>query len=210
MEDAERKGTICPPVEHAHSCGVAALARRLFLTGAVLTGLGLAAGDKAMGEAAGADERPQAGDRFVFAEGDHEGSEIKPGDLPLGGPQVTAWPKDPKSGVVRDGSRLNQVLMLRLDPASLGNDTQSRAAEGIVAYSAICTHEQCPVTGWVEDEGRHVLKCFCHNSEFDPRAEAEVISGPAPRRLPALPVKIDNGALVAAGTFIGMVGLRPG
>jgi Rieske Fe-S protein len=186
------------------------LARRCFLKAAVVAGLGLAAVDETTGEgSSAADERPQAGDRFVFAEGDHEGSEIKPGDLPLGGPQVMAWPKDPKSGVVRDGSRLNQVLLLRLNPASLGGDTQSRAAEEIVAYSAICTHEQCPVTGWVEDEGRHVLKCFCHNSEFDPRSEAEVISGPAPRRLPALPIKIVNGALVAAGAFIGKVGLRP-
>ena len=60
---------------------------------------------------------------------------------------------------------------------------------------------------WVEDEGKHVLKCFCHNSEYDPRANANVIFGPAPRRLP---VRIDDGALVAAGTFLSKVGFRPG
>lgn len=120
---------------------------------------------------------------------------------------MLAWPKDPKSGVVRDGSRLNQVVLLRLDPASLDDETRAHAADGTVAYSAICTHAQCPVDGWVEDEGKHVLKCFCHNSEYDPRANANVIFGPAPRRLP---VRIDDGALVAAGTFLSKVGFRPG
>ena len=102
------------------------------------------------------------------------------------------------------------MVLLRLDPASLDDETRAHAADGTVAYSAICTHAQCPVDGWVEDEGKHVLKCFCHNSEYDPRANANVIFGPAPRRLPALPVRIDDGALVAAGTFLSKVGFRPG
>jgi Rieske Fe-S protein len=186
-------------------------ARRAFLKAALLAGLGLPLVDEALGdESPAANERPREGDLFVFAEGEHKGSEIKPGDLPLGGPQVLAWPKDPKSGVVRDGSRLNQVLLLRLDPASLNDETRAHAAEGAVAYSAICTHAQCPVDGWVEDQGRHVLKCFCHNSEYDPQANAKVIFGPAPRGLPALPVRINDGVLLAAGTFLGKVGFRPG
>ena len=95
-------------------------ARRMFLKSALLVGLGLPLVDEALGdESPAASERPQEGDRFVFAEGEHKGTEVKPSDLPLDGPQAFAWPKDPKSGVVRDGSRLNQVLLLRLDPASL-------------------------------------------------------------------------------------------
>src|SRR5689334_16955425 len=91
--------------------------RRRFLETALLAGLALPLVEPALAdEASAADERPQEGDKFVFAEGEHEGSEIKPGDLPLGGPQVLAWPKDPKRGVVRNGSRLNQVLLVRLDP----------------------------------------------------------------------------------------------
>jgi hypothetical protein len=34
-----------------------------------------------------------------------KGAEIKQSDLALGGPLVLAWPKDAKSGVVRDGSQ---------------------------------------------------------------------------------------------------------
>ena len=70
--------------------------------------------------------------------------------------------------------------------------------------SAICSHAGCPVTGWVVGEaGKQVFKCFCHNSEYDPRQNANVVFGPAPRRLAALPVKLDGGALVVAEKFIG-------
>jgi Rieske Fe-S protein len=182
-------------------------ARRLFLKSALLVGLGLPLVDEALGgESPAANERPREGDRFVASEGG--GSELKPSDLPLDGPPVFVWPKDPKSGVVRDGSRLNQVLLLHLDPASLDGETQAHAADGLLAYSAICTHAQCPVNGW--DKARHVLKCYCHDSEYDPRANANVVFGPAPRNLPALPVRIDGGLLVAAGTFIGRVGSSSG
>ena len=62
------------------------------------------------------------------------------------------------------------------------------------------------MTGWVEDDGRHVLKCFCHNSEYDPREQAKVVFGPAPRHLAMLPVKLVDGALTVAQGFIGKVG----
>ena len=184
--------------------------RRTFLKTALLSGLSFQLIGKALAEETSfANERPQAGDRFVFAQGEHEGTAIKASDLPLGGPPALAWPKDPKTGVVRDGSRLNQVLLLRLEPGSVGDETRASAADGIVAYSAICTHAQCPVNGWVEEEGKWVLKCFCHNSEYDPRQNAQVVFGPAPRRLPALPIKVEDGEVVARGTFLGRVGFHP-
>ena len=210
-------GTACQLGRDPHgstpqpACEFVVPARRMLLKSALLVGFALPLVDEAIGdESPAASEHPQEGDRFVFTEGEHKGTELKPTDLPLNGPPVLAWPKDPKSGVVRDGSRLNQVLLLRLDPASLDDETRAQAADGTVAYSAICTHEQCPVDGWVEDGGRHVLKCFCHDSEYDPRANAKVISGPAPRNLPALPMRIDDGLLVAAGTSLSKVGSRPG
>ena len=59
-----------------------------------------------------------------------EGEAIAPADIPPGGPQVMAWPMDPTTKVVRDGSRLNQVLLLRLDPEEFDEDTRPRSAEG--------------------------------------------------------------------------------
>src|SRR6266853_5091969 len=88
----------------------------------------------------GSDERPQKADVLVLSEGEHAGKIIDPQDLTLGGPPVRAWPKDPKTSVIRNGSRLNEVLVVKLDPAELDDETRSRAADGIVAYSAICSH----------------------------------------------------------------------
>jgi rieske iron-sulfur protein len=163
-------------------------------------------------ERPGSDKRPQQRDLLVVAEGEREGELIKPEDLKLGGPPLFAWPKDPATAVIRDGSRLNELLVVRLAPEELDEATQPRAADGIVAYSAICTHAGCPVTAWMKAaEGEHdVFKCMCHNSEYDPRRAAEVVFGPAPRRLAALPLAIVDGALVVAGTFVGRVGAQQG
>ena len=161
----------------------------------------------------GSDERPQKGDLLVFSEGDREGKVIAAADLPRGGPPVHAWPQDPRTSVVRSASRLNEILIIRLDSAELDEPTRERAVEGIVAYSAICAHAGCPVTAWVKSDAgdRDVFKCMCHNSEYDPRADAQVVFGPAPRRLAALPLALADGSLSVAGNFIGEVGgTRPG
>jgi rieske iron-sulfur protein len=158
----------------------------------------------------GSDERPQKGDFLVQSEGEHAGQVIRPGDLKLDGPPVHAWPKDPKSSVIRDGSRLNEIVLVKLDPGELDDETRSRSADGIVAYSAFCTHAGCSVTGWLKAEtaDKDVLKCFCHNSEFNPRESAQVVFGPAPRRLAALPLVVADGSLTVAAPFIGKVGAQ--
>ena len=180
--------------------------RRTFIKLAFVTGAGLSLDSLAAGESEAANARPQAGDRFVFAEPDREGVEITPADLSVGGSQVQAWPMDSASKTVRSGSRLNRVLLVRLDPASLDEETRAHAAEGIVAYSAVCTHQQCFVSAWNQEQ--QVLHCPCHQSDYDPRHNAKVVAGPAPRALPALPLKIVDGVLTAAGPFLGRVGAR--
>jgi Rieske Fe-S protein len=152
--------------------------------------------------------RPREGDRFVFAAGDRQGQVITPSALSVGGPPVIAYPVDPATGLVRDGSRLNEVLVIRLDAADLTAETFSSAADGIVAYSAICTHAGCEVSAWRGEE--KILHCPCHDSLFDPKDGARVVGGPARRRLSRLPLKIVNGELVAAAGFSGRVGFQPG
>ena len=148
---------------------------------------------------------PTPGDQFVFVLGDRKGEVIAAEDLPVGGPQELAYPMEPRSKVVRDGSRLNQVLLIRLAPADLTPDTRTNSADGIAAYSAICTHQGCDVSQWMVD--KKVLLCVCHGSEFDPRDRAKVVFGPAPRRLAILPLTIQEGVLVVAGPFKGRPGL---
>ncbi len=190
--------------------------RRALLLAALATSAGLATEGiapravAADDEPPGSDERPQKGDLLVQSEGEQEGKLIKPDDLKLGGPPLHAWPKDPKTSVVRSGSRLNEILIVRLDPAELDEDTRKHAADGIVAYSAICAHAGCPVTDWVKGEGldKYVFKCPCHNSEYDPREGAQVVFGPAPRHLAALPLAMVDGQLTVAAPFIGKVGAQ--
>ena len=148
--------------------------------------------------------RPQQHDRFVFALGSRAGEVVAPDDVVLGEPQLFAYPMDPTTAVVRDGSRLSQVMLVRLDPSDLTDETLARAADGIVAYSGVCSHTGCDVTEWLS--GPRMLLCPCHDSEFDPADAARVDIGPAPRRLAALPLDIVDGALVAAGSFLGRVG----
>jgi len=218
MSESDRSATtslesISADLETATPSGPDPTRRALILT-ALATGAYLASSRSAAADEdqPGSDERPQKADVLVFSEGEHAGEVIKPQDLKLGGPPVHAWPRDSKTSVVRKGSRLNELLVVRLDPAELDDETRSRAADGIVAYSAICSHAGCPVTGWLKGAAgdNDVLKCFCHNSEFDPRHSAEVVFGPAQRRLAALPLAVADGSLTVAATFVGKVGQQAG
>ncbi|MGW7459079.1 Rieske (2Fe-2S) protein [Streptomyces sp. NPDC054797] len=66
-------------------------------------------------------------------------------------------------------------------------------AEGqYTAFSAQCTHAGCVLDKIVEGEGN----CPCHGSRFDV-ATGKVVKGPATDPLPAVPVKVENGKLIA-------------
>lgn len=62
-----------------------------------------------------------------------------------------------------------------------------------VAYSAVCTHQRCTV-----DYRGGQLACPCHGSIFDPANGAEVVSGPAQRPLPEIPVEVRDGEVYKA------------
>jgi Rieske Fe-S protein len=151
-------------------------------------------------------ERPKEGDLLVSIDSESP-VPLQPKDIPIGGPPVVAWGMDQVGNLVRKGSRLNKVLLLRLDPATLVGVTQERAADGVVAYSAICPHAGCEVDAWVEDQ--KILECSCHYSRYNPRNGAAVLDGPAPRALPALPLKIVDGNLAVAKPFTARVGVLP-
>jgi rieske iron-sulfur protein len=149
---------------------------------------------------------PQVGDRLVFLTGPKKGAPIRSDDLELGGPQAQTYPAGP-NGVVRDGTRLNLVIVARIGADGVSEETRARSADGVVAYSGVCTHQACPVNMWAAEIKDFV--CSCHGSTYDPRNGAEVLAGPAPRPLPALPLKSENGLLTVAGGFTGRVGMEP-
>jgi len=146
----------------------------------------------------------QPGDRLAFASWDEDPRPVTPADVVLDAAPLSVYPQDGASGVTRENSRLNQILLLRLDPASLDDATRARAIDGIVAYSAICTHAACAVSEWAADK-RHLV-CPCHSSEYDPAKGAARVTGPTARPLPALPIKLVADKLVIDGPFSAALG----
>ncbi len=150
--------------------------------------------------------RPQAGDELVFDEGPLQGEVVRPGLLELHARPVSALARDPASGVVRDGSRLNRVMLVRLVAERLTPRFRPNAAAGVVAYSAVCTHTGCDVFNWDAEQLR--MACPCHESQFDIYDGARVVGGPAPRPLAMLPLEIVDDAVRVAGPFRGRVGFQ--
>ena len=151
--------------------------------------------------------RPAAGDLLVKV-GDKDQAPIAVADIAVSGNPVMAWAMSPETKVVKSGSRLNRILLIRLDSAALAETTRARSADGVIAYSAICTHTGCEVGTYLAEEQQ--LYCECHQSKFDPRDQARVTDGPAPRNLPALPLRIVDGRLVVAGPFTTRPGFEQG
>ena len=157
----------------------------------------------------GSSEPPTEGDHIVFAYGEHAGKPIAPDDLAMGVEQIFAFPQDPASKVVRNGTRLNQLIVVRLSVEGMSEATLNRSADGVVAYSGVCSHTGCDVTDWNEEFVR--FQCPCHESQFDPNDAARVVGGPAPWPLAAVPLKISDGLVTVAGGFEGRVGfMQPG
>ena len=148
---------------------------------------------------------PQAGDEIVFAKGDKKGQTVTVADLAQVGTILECWAKDPASGAVRSGNRLNRILLMHLEPATLDEATAKRAADGMVAYSGFCTHAGCFIENLRPEDD--VIYCHCHGSMFDPKAGAKVVGGPAKGPLAGLPVKIADDKLIVAGPFEGKLGV---
>jgi Rieske Fe-S protein len=109
---------------------------------------------------------------------------------------------DPVSKIVRKANRLNEILLIRLNPLAPG-ERQPNAADEVLAYSALCPHAGCDVTQWISETG--ILECDCHSSEFDAKADGRVAGGPAARPLPPLPLKVEGAVLVVAKPFATLI-----
>ena len=151
-------------------------------------------------------KRPQEGDFLAFQKGEKKGEIIREEHVPMEGPVVMAFPMDPETGIIRKKSRLNQVLILRVEPSSLSEKTQVNAVNGIVAYSSVCSHQGCVINTWNEEKQR--ILCMCHGSGFDARNEGKALNGPAVRRLAGLPLTTQDGVLVVREKFNGRVGAK--
>jgi Rieske Fe-S protein len=135
------------------------------------------------------------GDQLVYSavtSGAAAGDPVKAGDIQQG-KSVQAFPK---------GKADNQQNLIEIVRIAAGN-----GKEGLVAYSAICTHLGCVVQAQLNQANQ--IACPCHNSHFDPSNNAAVVGGPAPRPLPSLPIDVgQDGIITAAGPFSAKVGVE--
>lgn len=164
-------------------------------------GAAIAAGSLGLSGQSLADEGPlnqpvQPGDRFMITRGKMKNTMLTKDLLEAGAKPVEGFPVTPDTHEPRDVYRNNRVLMLRLDEAGMNAETKERTSDGILIYSAICTHKGCTIKSWMKKE--QYLRCHCHLSVFDPLAQGKVKSGPAKRQLPAVPIEIDAEGFVVA------------
>ena len=128
------------------------------------------------------------GDPLVYATGSRAGEAVNANDIQQSG-AVQAFPQG------KSDDQNNIIELVRIGEGS----------EGLVAFSAICTHLGCTVLAKLTDQG--YIPCPCHASLFDPTENAKVVGGPANRPLPSLPISVDDqGAIIATGDFSGPVG----
>lgn len=176
--------------------------RRSLLIGTAAFAVGgyIAAANSVEAETKPERQKMQVGDRFQAVVGPLDGQTLEPGLLAVGAAPVEAFPLDPATGTLRRGNRLNRVLALRLDPDEMDEETRARNADGVLVYSAICTHLNCTVNSWMPEE--RFLRCHCHLSTFAALSAGSVTGGPARHQLPMVPLALDSeGFLVAAENF---------
>ncbi len=147
------------------------------------------------------------GRRLVDEQGrPYKASDIEPDQF------YTAFPEAlPEADKEEQGAPL---IVVRLPPSSLRLPPELKGydADGIVAYSKICTHAGCAISMYRAPlfqpvEPKPALVCPCHYSTFDPADGGSVLFGPAGRKLPMLPIYADRrGYLRAKGNFDEPVG----
>lgn len=62
---------------------------------------------------------------------------------------------------------------------------------GLIAFSRVCTHLGCLIE---YEKDKHQLLCPCHAGTYD--LEGNVVSGPPPKPLPRLPLKVEGENIV--------------
>lgn len=149
------------------------------------------------------EDGPAKGDLLVPAKGEAT-APLKVEDIKVGAKPVLVFPYDLKEKKAKDGSRLNKLLLVRLDPSEMTDEIKARSANGVLAYSSVCTHQGCDVTEFVSAD--KTLMCFCHFSKFSP-ADGSVAKGPATKSLVYVPLTEKDGVLTIAGGFSNKPGV---
>ncbi|WP_030443269.1 ubiquinol-cytochrome c reductase iron-sulfur subunit [Actinoplanes subtropicus] len=140
-----------------------------------------------------------------------DGTPLRPEDVSTGG-QLTVFPGIPGGATNEWADSPTLLIHLRPEDADVARknaDADPRNKGSMwgdyIAYSKICTHAGCPASLYEQQTNR--LLCPCHQSQFNITDNAQPIFGPATRRLPMLPLTVDDeGFFVAARDYKDTVG----
>jgi ubiquinol-cytochrome c reductase iron-sulfur subunit len=140
-----------------------------------------------------------------------DGTPLRPEDVSTGG-QLTVFPGIPGGATNEWADSPTLLIHLRPDDAEVARtnaDADPRNKGSMwgdyIAYSKICTHAGCPASLYEQQTNR--LLCPCHQSQFNITDNAQPIFGPATRRLPMLPLTVDDeGFFVAVRDYKDTVG----
>ncbi len=134
---------------------------------------------------------------------------VKAEDIPVGG-LVNCVPES-LHDIEEEQGNLNErakaaLILIRMRPEEIVSEQgEGWSYEGILAFSKICTHVGCPIS--LYEQRTHHLLCPCHQSTFDLADSGNVVFGPAARRMPQLPIGVDDeGYIVAMSDFAEPVG----
>lgn len=148
------------------------------------------------------DDGPAPGDILVNSKG---GAVLTPADVdPAAKTVIIAYAQD-AAGNVKKGNK-NKIALVKVDPATLGSESEGRGVDGLMAYSAICTHAGCEVKAFLPEKS--MMRCPCHGSEFDPANNGVVEKGPAKHRLASLVIAVENDQIVIKEGFDAEVGAQ--
>jgi rieske iron-sulfur protein len=153
---------------------------------------------------------PKTHDTFVFSDGPNKGNEVKLADIVLDAPPVAVQAKAFDTGEVRE-SEHSSVLLYRVKPETIPVDWRGDSADGILAYSAICVNDGTVMEAKDWDAEHKYFVCPDCKSTYDPVHGGAVVSGPAKRELPQVPVGDDidkPGVLWITHGVIQWIGLK--
>jgi len=214
-DNAERRLTGATMLNMADELGIA---RRPLLRRAALFGLlpvGAAAAAPLIGGLIKNPHNPDILEHTAWGKGIRlvrdDLTPIRPEDVSVGG-QMTVFPGIPGGNTNDHADSPTLLIRLRDEDASKLRSAAAKIPENansmygnLVAYSKICTHAGCPAS--LFEQQTNILLCPCHQSQFDITNNARPIFGPATRRLPMLPITVDDeGFLVAKSDYQQPVG----
>ena len=152
------------------------------------------------------------GDVFVFTDGPKKGNVVMVADIPVDADHVVTAQAATPDGKPREGDNCTAVFY-RVSPDKVPADMQNETVEGIMAYSAVCTHQGCmmdEIHKPSEAVNAFGIICPCHDAIFDPLQNGKNTGGATSRTLPHFPIKSDGGKLVVSDVPSSYVGVKRG